>query len=90
LHVGFAAATHFQPRVPAIVRAYRERYPGVLVSPHQSNTPLLVAGLRGGEIDAAFIRPPISDGEGLAMLPLRGGPAALYSRKGGRLKAVRP
>jgi DNA-binding transcriptional LysR family regulator len=70
LHVGFAGATYFHPRVPAIVRAYRERYPGVLLSPHQSNTPLLVAGLRGGEIDAAFIRPPISGGEGLAMLPL--------------------
>jgi len=70
LHVGFAGATYFQPRVPAIVRAYRERYPGVLLSPHQSNTPLLVAGLRGGEIDVAFIRPPISDGEGLAMLLL--------------------
>jgi hypothetical protein len=35
LHVGFAGATYFQPRVPAIVRAYRERYPGVLLSPHQ-------------------------------------------------------
>jgi DNA-binding transcriptional LysR family regulator len=34
LHVGFAGATYFQPRVPAIVRAYRERYPGVLLSPN--------------------------------------------------------
>jgi DNA-binding transcriptional LysR family regulator len=70
IHVGFAGATYFQPLVPAIIRAYRERYPGVLLSPQESNTPLLVAALRSEEIDVAFIRPPISDGEGLTVLPL--------------------
>jgi len=70
IHVGFACATCFQPLVPGIIRAYRERYPSVLVSPEQSNTPLLVAGLRSGEIDVAFVRPPLSDGEGLTIEPL--------------------
>jgi DNA-binding transcriptional LysR family regulator len=70
IHLGFAGATCFQPLVPGIIRAYRERYPSVLVSPEQSNTPLLVAGLRRGEIDVAFVRPPLSDGEGLAVEPL--------------------
>ncbi len=70
IHLGFAGATCFHPLVPGIIRAYRERYPGVLVSPEQSNTPVLVAGLRRGEIDVAFVRPPLSDGEGLAVEPL--------------------
>jgi DNA-binding transcriptional LysR family regulator len=67
IHVGFAGATCFQPLIPGIIRAYRERYPSVLVSPEQSDTPLLVAGLRKGEIDVAFIRPPLADPEGLAI-----------------------
>jgi DNA-binding transcriptional LysR family regulator len=70
IHLGFAGATCFQPLVPGIIRAHRERYPGVLVSPEERNTPLLVAGLRSGEIDVAFIRPPLSDGEGLEVEPL--------------------
>jgi DNA-binding transcriptional LysR family regulator len=70
IHLGFAGATCFQPLVPGIIRAYRERYPSVLVSPEGRNTPLLVAGLRSGEIDVAFVRPPLSDGEGLAVEPL--------------------
>jgi DNA-binding transcriptional LysR family regulator len=70
IQLGFADATCFHALVPGIIRAHRERYPGVLVSPEQSNTPLLVAGLRSGEIDVAFVRPPLSDGEGLVVEPL--------------------
>jgi DNA-binding transcriptional LysR family regulator len=70
IHLGFACATCFQPLVPGIIRAHRERYPSALVSPEQRNTPLLVAGLRSGEIDVAFVRPPLNDGEGLEVEPL--------------------
>jgi DNA-binding transcriptional LysR family regulator len=70
IHLGFACATCFQPLVPGIIRAYRERYPSVLVSPEQRNMPLLVAGLRSGEIDVAFVRPPMNEGEGLEVEPL--------------------
>jgi DNA-binding transcriptional LysR family regulator len=70
IHLGFAGATYFQPLVPTVIRAYREHYPRVVLSPEQSNTPQLVAGLRSGEIDIAFVRPPISDAEGLAIEPL--------------------
>jgi DNA-binding transcriptional LysR family regulator len=70
IHLGFAGATCFQPLVPGIISAHRERYPGVLVSPEERNTPLLVAGLRSGEIDVAFIRPPLHDSEGLEVEPL--------------------
>jgi DNA-binding transcriptional LysR family regulator len=35
--------------------------------PAEANTPLLVARLRAGQIDVAFIRPPIGDSDGLAL-----------------------
>jgi DNA-binding transcriptional LysR family regulator len=70
IHLGFAGSTCFQPLVPGIIRAYRERYPGVVVTPEQGNTPLLVERLRSREIDVAFIRPPLCDAEGLAVEPL--------------------
>jgi DNA-binding transcriptional LysR family regulator len=70
LHLGFAGATYVHRLVPSIIRAYRERYPGVVLSPEQSNTARLIAALQSGEIDVAFVRPPIIDGEGLALDPL--------------------
>src|SRR5882757_4426463 len=70
IHLGFACASCFQPLVPGIIRAYRERYPGVVLSPEQSNTARLAAGLRSGEIDVAFVRPPLSDGGELTVEPL--------------------
>ena len=65
IKLGFAGATYFQPLVPAIIRAYRERYPRVVLTPEQSNTPQLVAGLQRGEIDVAFVRPPAAHSDGL-------------------------
>ncbi len=70
IHVGFAGATYFQPRVPEIIRAYRECYPSVVLSPEQSNTPRLIEGLRSGAVDVAFVRPPLSNGEGLVVQPV--------------------
>jgi DNA-binding transcriptional LysR family regulator len=67
MRLGFAGATYFQPLVPSIVRAYRERYPNVVIAPEQSSTPRLIAGLRDGEIDIAFVRRPVGDSEGLAI-----------------------
>jgi DNA-binding transcriptional LysR family regulator len=70
IRVGFAGATYFQPRVPGLVQTYRRRYPGVVLSPVQSNTPHLVEALRNGSVDVAFVRPPLGDGEGLTVHPL--------------------
>lgn len=70
IHVGFAGATYFQPRVPELILAYREFYPKVLLSPVQSNTPHLIEALRTGSVDVAFVRPPFGDGEGIAVEPL--------------------
>ena len=46
------------------------RYPDIILAPHASNTSLLVARLRAGQVDIALIRPPISDAEGLVIVPL--------------------
>jgi DNA-binding transcriptional LysR family regulator len=70
IHVGLASATYFQPLIPTIIREYRERYPGVLLSPQTTVSALMVAGLQSGEIDVAFVRPPIINGEGLTVIPL--------------------
>ena len=64
IRVGFACATYFEPLVLHIIRTFRERYPGVTLIPEQSDTPRLVTGLRGNELDAAFVWPPLDDGSG--------------------------
>ena len=68
--VGSAGATYFHPLVPTIIREYGMRYPDIIVAPQASNTALLVARLRAGQIDIAFIRPPVSDSDGLIIEPL--------------------
>ena len=65
IRVGFACATYFQPLVLHIIRTFRERYPGVTLIPEQGVTPRLVTGLRGNELDAAFVWPPLDESSGL-------------------------
>jgi DNA-binding transcriptional LysR family regulator len=67
IRVGFASATYFQPLVLRTIRAYRDRFPGVTLSAEQNVTPRLAVGLSRGEIDVAFVRPPLTEGEGLAL-----------------------
>lgn len=70
IRVGFAGATYFQPHIPGLIQAYRKRYPDVLLTPEQSNTPNLIEALRNGTLDIAFVRPPLSDGEGITLQSL--------------------
>jgi len=63
IRLGFAGAVYFQPLIPAMIRAYRKQYPGVTLLPEQSNTRQLVTALHSGEIDVAFVRPPVSENE---------------------------
>ncbi|MEJ8311137.1 LysR family transcriptional regulator [Agrobacterium larrymoorei] len=67
LRLGFAGATYFHPCIPHIIRAYRSAYPDVVLSPEQSNTPALLAGLREGKLDVAFIRPPVLEDGSLSV-----------------------
>jgi DNA-binding transcriptional LysR family regulator len=70
LVVGSAGATYFHPVIPEIIREYGMRYPDIILAPHASNTSLLVARLRAGQVDIALIRPPVSEAEGLVIVPL--------------------
>jgi DNA-binding transcriptional LysR family regulator len=70
LIVGSAGATYFHPLIPAVFREYGMRYPGIILAPQASSTALLVARLCAGQIDIAFIRPPISDNDDVSTEPL--------------------
>ncbi|GAA0565381.1 LysR family transcriptional regulator [Paractinoplanes ferrugineus] len=48
-------------RVDALVSAFREAYPAIAVVPSTGWTAPNVAGLLGGLLDAAFVRPPIDE-----------------------------
>lgn len=70
IRVGFGGATYFQPMVSHIIRAFRERYPNVVLTPEQSVTARLLAGLSRNEVDVAFVRPPIDSIEGVGLDPM--------------------
>jgi DNA-binding transcriptional LysR family regulator len=67
INIGSSGGTYFHPLIPAIIRDYRLQYPDVRIAPEASHTTLLIARLRAGQIDIAFIRPPIADDDGLAI-----------------------
>jgi len=70
IRVGFAGATYFQPRVPGLVQTYRRRYPSVVLSPVQGNTPDMVEAVQNGSVDVAFVRPPLGDHQAITIHPL--------------------
>jgi DNA-binding transcriptional LysR family regulator len=49
------------------VRAFRERFPGVVLAPEEGNPPRLVAALKNGHIDVAFVRPSLATSRLLAI-----------------------
>ena len=86
--VGFAGAIQCQPLVPRIVQAFRERYPDVAMTPEQSSSPRLLAGLRAGTIDVAFVRPPLDLGSGLTAEPIIEEPMVIALPAGHRLAGL--
>jgi DNA-binding transcriptional LysR family regulator len=70
INIGSAGGAYFHPLIPAILREFKEEHPGVVLMPEESNTSLLLARLRAGAIDLAFVRPPFSDADGLTFEPL--------------------
>lgn len=68
--VGFTSSAPFHPFVPRVMRAFREAAPLVSMVLEESGSSELVQGLYNEEIDAAFIRSPVSDVVGLTVQPL--------------------
>jgi DNA-binding transcriptional LysR family regulator len=71
IRVGFVGTIYFHPRVPELIQTYRERYPGVLLSPVQGNTSdLMVQAVQAGSVDVAFVRLPLEHSEAVTIHPL--------------------
>ena len=70
IRVGFAGATYFHPRVLGLGQTYRRRYPSVVLSPVQGNTPDMVEALQNGSVDVAFVRLPLGDRQAITVHPL--------------------
>jgi DNA-binding transcriptional LysR family regulator len=68
--VGFTSSAPFHPFVPRVIRAFREAFPLVSLTLEESGTTELIEDLRHDRIDAAFIRTPVADPQGLAVHPL--------------------
>jgi DNA-binding transcriptional LysR family regulator len=75
--VGFTSSAPFHPFVPRIIRAYREAFPLVALTLEESGTVELIEQLRSDAIDAAFIRTPIANREGLVVSTLLQEPMAI-------------
>jgi DNA-binding transcriptional LysR family regulator len=60
LRVGFLSSVA-NYMMPPVVRAFRERHPGVTLETREAPIAKLVAGLRSGDLDAALTRPPLVD-----------------------------
>ena len=57
LRLGFTGSAAFNPIVPNLIRAFRERYRSVELTLEEANTSYLLDGLEHRRLDAAFIRP---------------------------------
>jgi DNA-binding transcriptional LysR family regulator len=56
IRIGLTSSACFHPIAPEVVRRYREGFPLVAVRFVQQSTPELIARVRDGSLDAAFIR----------------------------------
>lgn len=56
LAVGFTAASAFNAVVPNAIRSFKRAFPDVALSLEEANTTRLVAALRAGTLDVAFLR----------------------------------
>jgi DNA-binding transcriptional LysR family regulator len=80
LNLGFTASAAFNPAVPALIRAFRNAYPGVGLTLTEGNTAQLLSYLEEGRLDLAFLRPGSRSLAGVA----------LYQIANERMKIVLP
>lgn len=74
LTLGFTESASFSGVVTELIRLYRQQYPDVEMTLSQGDSETLVAQLRSGAIDAAFVRPPFALDGGLAFTQLAAEP----------------
>ena len=67
LSLGFTASSAFNPAVPALIRAFRNAYPGVGLTLIEGNTTQLLVHLEEGRLDLAFLRPGLHSFTGISL-----------------------
>ena len=70
IRIGFTGSASFNPLVPGVIQDYRARFPGIAVSLIESGSSQLVDSLRAGRVDAAFIRSPSREVDGLFVVSI--------------------
>ena len=68
--VGFTESGCFHPAVTRTLLEFRQAYPALHVTLQENKSTNLVAMIRAGTVDAAFIRPPFEADEVVAYTPL--------------------
>ena len=63
LALGFPASAALNPIVPAIIRAFRRGFPEVELRLEEADSKTLSAGVIDGRLDAAILRPALSESE---------------------------
>jgi DNA-binding transcriptional LysR family regulator len=67
VRVGFTESASFNSLVTSTLQRYRSEFPAVEVSLEEHPSTDLIAALREGRIDAAFVRPPVPTRRGLTL-----------------------
>jgi DNA-binding transcriptional LysR family regulator len=62
LAIGYMSASIFT-LLPAVLREFAARHPGVRLDLRELTLPQQIAALRAGELHAGFVRPPVTDAE---------------------------
>lgn len=94
LAVGFTVSASFDSLVNGSLRAFREAFPLVELQLQEARSTELLRELRGGRIDAAFVRPPLSLTPDISMEVLSEEPMVLavplnHAHAGRKLVALR-
>lgn len=70
LAVGFTSSAAAHPLIPRLMRAYREAWPQVELEFREGNAAELSEAVEQERLDAAFLRRPVGQFEGVAFQPL--------------------
>lgn len=65
LSIGFTSSASTHPLIPRIIRAYRERYPGVAVSLKEGSAEQLTHDSIEGRVDVGILRAPVGQHQSL-------------------------
>jgi DNA-binding transcriptional LysR family regulator len=70
IRVGFTESGCFHPAVTRALLEFRKAYPGIHVTLEETSSTELVAMVRDGTVDAAFVRPPFQPDPSVAQVAL--------------------